>query len=513
MFRDAVKHGHTKIVGQAPCGFGKTVLAAHLAVSSMRKGNRVLFACPRISLVDQTYESFEEQGIRDIGVMQADNRRTNPMAQLQVACFDTLYNRDLPDFGFVIIDEVHLADARMLKLMEKWKVVLALTATPWKKGLGLHFSKLIVLSTINDMLEYHQKDPSVGLVPIEGVGPDPRFLRQVESLETGKDGDIKESAAGHLMEKTEVVKDIVESWMKSRQEGQHPGDRTFVFARRRITALEYQKAFFAKGFKFDYIDAFTSDRSPIFKRFRARQSQGIISVGCLNTGVDEDVRCIVGAAPRKNQADIVQDYGRGMRPAEGKLRCWLEDHVGNANRYGWFADIYHDKLDTTPPHVKGSAYEQEEATPTEVKRKQCSVCLGYLPRGAFKCPTCGNMMVVDDTVTIDAELVDLRKMKAEKKAKKELAWKEKAARAEKRKQGEPQAFYSGLIDFAQRRNWKEGWARHKFYEKYGKWPDGPGGMNLNMIPMTPRKAVKEFIKESARKWRQQQKANAPKPAA
>jgi len=81
MFRDAVKHGHAKIIGQAPCGFGKTVLAAHLAVSSIRKGNKVLFACPRISIVDQTYESFEQQGIRDIGVMQADNRRTNPMAQ------------------------------------------------------------------------------------------------------------------------------------------------------------------------------------------------------------------------------------------------------------------------------------------------------------------------------------------------------------------------------------------------------------------------------------------------
>jgi len=38
-------------------------------------------------------------------------------------------------------------------------------------------------------------------------------------------------------------------------------------------------------------------------------------------------------------------------------------------------------------------------------------------------------------------------------------------------------------------------------------------MNLHNVPMTPRKAVKEFIKESTRKLRQQQNANAPKPAA
>src|ERR1019366_7697367 len=98
MFRQAVKEGHKKIVGQAPCGYGKTVIAAHLAVSSMQKGNKVLFACPRISLVDQTLESFDDQGIHDIGILQANHKRTNPMCQLQIACFDTLYSRDLPDF-------------------------------------------------------------------------------------------------------------------------------------------------------------------------------------------------------------------------------------------------------------------------------------------------------------------------------------------------------------------------------------------------------------------------------
>lgn len=506
MFREAVKEGHKKIVGQAPCGYGKTVVAAHLAVSSMRKGNKVLFACPRISLVDQTLESFEDQGIRDIGILQANHKRTDPSCQLQIACFDTLYSRPELDFGFVMLDEIHLADARMWKLMERWKIVLGLTATPWKKGLGLHFSKLIVLSTIHDMLEYHEKDPSVGLVPVIGIGPRPQMLKDVEALKTGQDGDVQESAAAQLMEKNEVVADIVDEWLRTRQEGKHPGDRTFVFARRRVTAVKFQEAFKAKGIIFDYIDAFTSNRSPIFKRFRSRESQGIVSVGCLGTGVDEDVRCIVSAAPRKNQADIVQELGRGMRPGEGKEYCWLNDHVGNANRYGWFADIFHDKLDDTPPHIKGSAYEKDEATPTEVKRKQCSVCMEYLPRGAFKCSNCGNALVVDDTVTLDGKLVDLRTAAAERKAKREQATREKAERAEKKKADEPQAFYSGLLDFALNRGWKENWARFKFKEKFGNWPDGPGGMNLAKTPKTPRKAVKEFIAESAKKWREQQKA-------
>ena len=497
MFRQAVKDGHKKIVGQAPCGYGKTVIAAHLAVSSMQKGNKVLFACPRISLVDQTLESFDDQGIHDIGILQANHKRTNPMCQLQIACFDTLYSRDLPDFDFVILDEIHLADARMWKLMERWKIVLALTATPWKKGLGLHFSKLIVLSTISDMLEYHEKDPSVGLVPIKGIGPKLDFLRDIEKLKTGADGDIQENAAAHFMEKTEVVADLVDTWLKTRQEGNHPGDRTFAFARRRVTAVAYQEAFAAQGIKFDYIDAFTSERSPIFERFRSKESQGIVSVGCLSTGVDEDVRCIISAAPRKNQADIVQELGRGLRPAEGKEYCWLNDHVGNANRYGWFADIFHEKLDDTPPHVKGSAYEKDEAAPTEVKRKQCAICREFLPRGAFKCNTCGNVMVVDDTVTLDGELVDLNHAKVEKKPKKERLHK-----------SEEQAFYSGLIDFGQRRGFKPGWAANKFKERFGVFP-----RKLNPVPMSPRKAVIEFIKESQRKWREQKNVVVENPVA
>jgi len=209
------------------------------------------------------------------------------------------------------------------------------------------------------------------------------------------------------------------------------------------------------------------------------------------------VRCIISAAPRKNQADIVQELGRGLRPAEGKEYCWLNDHVGNANRYGWFADIFHEKLDDTPPHVKGSAYEKDEAAPTEVKRKQCAICREFLPRGAFKCNTCGNVMVVDDTVTLDGELVDLNHAKVEKKPKKERLHK-----------SEEQAFYSGLIDFGQRRGFKPGWAANKFKERFGVFP-----RKLNPVPMSPRKAVIEFIKESQRKWREQKNVVVENPVA
>ena len=49
--------------------------------------------------------------------------------------------------------------------------------------------------------------------------------------------------------------------------------------------------------------------------------------------------------------------------------------------------------------------------------------------------------------------------------------------------------------------------RNKFREKFGVWPN-----KLEKTPMTPRKAVKEFIAESGRKWREQKaKIAEPQP--
>jgi hypothetical protein len=78
---------------------------------------------------------------------------------------------------------------------------------------------------------------------------------------------------------------------------------------------------------------------------------------------------------------------------------------------------------------------------------------------------------------------------------------EKPVAIPKKRVSDEQAFYSGLLDFARRRGFKDGWAKFKYKEKFGDWPNG-----LNDVQMTPRKAVKEFIRESMRKYREQKKA-------
>jgi superfamily II DNA or RNA helicase len=349
----------------------------------------------------------------------------------------------------------------------------------------LHFTKLHIFATIPQMIGYNAIDRTLGLVPGRGIGPRPDLIAGVDDLRKNDKGEFIEEDACAFMDRDAVVADEVDTWLRTRQEGKHPGDRTFHFIRRRASAKARQEKFAAAGVQTEFIDAFTDERSPIFRRFRERKTQVILSVGCLTTGVDADVRCIIDAAPSNSETTIVQKLMRGGTPSEGKDFYWLNDHAGNANRFGWYEDICHDHLDTTPPHIKGCAYEQEQA-PNETKpQKQCPVCRALLRRGALNCFVCGTQVIEDTTVVVQGELGELGHKKVEKK--------------ERLQKSEEQAFYSGLLDFAQRRGFKEGWAANKFREKFGVWPN-----RLNKVPMTPRKAVKEFIAESAKKWREQQ---------
>src|SRR5215471_17649216 len=83
--RASVGTGIRRLCLQAPTGSGKTVLAAAIVNGAQAKGNRLTFVVPSISLIDQTVQMFYENGIRDIGVIQADHPLTDWSRKIQVA--------------------------------------------------------------------------------------------------------------------------------------------------------------------------------------------------------------------------------------------------------------------------------------------------------------------------------------------------------------------------------------------------------------------------------------------
>ena len=119
--RSALGAGKKRVVLKAPTGFGKTVLAAEIIHRALERGKKVLFVVDAISLVDQTAESFQQQGITDVGVIQATHEMTNPEARVQVCSQATLSRRrHMPDADLVLVDEIHVFYKFYAKWMEKW---------------------------------------------------------------------------------------------------------------------------------------------------------------------------------------------------------------------------------------------------------------------------------------------------------------------------------------------------------------------------------------------------------
>jgi DNA repair protein RadD len=206
----------------------------------------------------------------------------------------------------------------------------------------------------------------------------------------------------------------------------------------------------------EYMDGTTSreDREAIFTRFRSGETRIICNVGVLTTGVDLDVRCIIDAKPTKSRSLFVQTIGRGLRTASGKANLRIFDHAGNHLRLGMVTDIGQDHLDDGKERQSASQRARERSEP---KPKLCEGCKAVVPRGSKECPCCGSFIHARTEVeAIDGELVELGS----------------------RRSGAPTiadkaAFFSELRGYATVRGFNDGWASHKYRERFGIWPNDP----------------------------------------
>ncbi|MGA9668278.1 MAG: DEAD/DEAH box helicase family protein [Terracidiphilus sp.] len=473
---EAIREGHKRIIVQMPTGGGKTVLAAHMMDRSARKGKRPMFVAPAIQLVEQTLASFEEQGLSDIGIIQAQHHRTDFRAQIQIASRNTLVRRKLPEIDFAIVDEVHDSTAGLEAIIDgdEWKnkIVIGLSATPWSRGLGLRWTKLIVAATMQQMID---DGAPTGLSPFKcfssPIDPDMRGVKKIGD-------DYNEAQTAAIMSGEQPIGDAVETWLKHRQNGNHPGDRTFLYGVNRAHARALMEKFQSAGIACGYIDGETpaEQRKDVFAKYRSRETKVLCNVGVLITGVDEDVRCISDCAPTQSEIRLVQRWGRGARLADSKAYCLGLDHAGNLTRLGCPWDIHHDTLDMRGPKDKGEAYEEEKAVQ---KPRKCQQCFALIPAKVGPCPSCGFVYVAPNRIEHAAgELTELMTRKPPKA-----------------KMDEKQFYYSGLLAIAQQRGFKDGWVSNQFRAKFSTWPRG-----LERVPRTPRKEVKAFVEESRRKY-------------
>jgi superfamily II DNA or RNA helicase len=314
LVRESLRAGNRRVVMQGATGLGKTLVAAKIIESALAKGSRVIFTAPAISLINQTVAAFENEGIDDIGVMQANHPRTNPAASVQIASVQTLARRDIPQASLLICDECHVRSEVIDRLMDDRPDMffIGLSATPWAKGMGLRWQDLVIPTTIGELIEGGY------LSRFTAFGPDVPDLSSVKTVA----GDYAEDGLERVMGGAEIIGNVVSNWLE------HGENRpTLCFAVNRAHADKLRHEFLRAGVSAAYVDAFTDivEREHINRQFRAGDIAVICSVRTMTTGVDLPVSCIIDAAPTKSEMLHVQKIGRGLRVNPGTEDCLSAD--------------------------------------------------------------------------------------------------------------------------------------------------------------------------------------------
>lgn len=479
---DALRHalmgGKRRIILQASCGAGKTIISAEIAKLAIEKNKRVLFLVNRRDLVRQTAEKYEAFGLGDkLGLIMA-GEEPSLARPIQLATLQTYsrrlkitnleWNKWFHNADLVIYDECHSANAptyRDILKLYKDKPIIGLSATPMGaqgKGLGKIFEEIVPCISMNKLIEKEFLVPAVHYAPSK---PDLEGVKITA-------GDYNKKQLGERVNKTKLVGDILDNWLRLASDRQ-----TIVFATNVKHSKHIREVFEKNGVSIAHIDAHTNDedRQDIYRGFESGDIQVLTNVGVCCEGSDLPIAsAVVIAKPTLQLGRWIQMAGRGARPYPGKKDFLILDHAGCVERHGfcdedvsWFLDV--DKLATGP---------------NKKREKEKTIIVCDMCKHAFtgrRCPNCG-FEIKDYGKRIETAEAELVKVKGEKK--KTYTQKDKS-------------LWFAMFEYEKRRLQKtNSWKLAQYKSKFGVWPR----MLDELPPMEPTKECKNFLTHQRIKW-------------
>jgi len=391
---------------------------------------RVLFLAHRIELLDQAVEQFANFGITDVGVIRAQDRRTNLAASVQVASYDTLVNRDLPSADIVISDECHhdAADRRRSLLAKYDRAnIIGFTASPCRlDGLPLKgvYDALVQIASYSELI-------AAGWIVSPTCYSTEAVLDVSQVAVVG--GDYQTNGLEVVMDQPHVVGDIVKEWQDHAE-----GRATVAFACTVKHSLSIVKRFTDAGIRAEHIDASTSEdaRRACLRRLKDGHAQVVSNVAVLTEGWDAPhCKCIILARPTLSLSFFMQTAGRGLRPWNG-IKPILLDHSGNVDRHGLPHEDRVWSLFDAPRLKAKSPY------------RTCPKCYAYVLHNP--CELCGYFATPE-----------------ERQIREKLA----ASRlVERGTEDVRRVFFIAALTKAKAKGYRPGYASAKYHEKFSEWP-------------------------------------------
>jgi superfamily II DNA or RNA helicase len=282
-----------------------------------------------------------------------------------------------------------------------------------------------------------------------------------------------------------ITGDIVTEWIKKTHDLFGGPRKTVVFCSGVEHGRDLERQFAAQGYNFVSISYkedgdFKEETIEDFSR-PDTNIHGLIATDILTKGFDvPDVMIGVSARPfSKSFSSHVQQMGRVMRPHPGKkFGIWL-DHSGNYLR---FRKDWDELFEEGVTELKSDTAEKAKKEPTEKEKKEakCPKCSVLWTWPSNVCGACGHTKPIRAVASVPGELQKLQGM------------------GDQARQVN-QEFYSEILFYAKMRGYKEGWAAHKYKEKFGVFPRG-----LHTTPKPTSHKTAGWIKSRNIAWAKSQ---------
>ena len=339
----------SSVLLSAPCGYGKSVLIAHLA-NTLK--NRVLVLTHREELLIQNSQLME-----DYAVLNAKAKKKEPLreAKTVVGMAQTIirrlekYGADYAgEFDTIIIDEAHLDYFAKIYKLIPYKNRIGLTATPViekketkerggvdytrKLTLGDEYDFLIQGISEEDLIEkgYLVKDFNIQLTPPN--------LDELKNSNSNPDGYTSESL-NQVFGNNASIDTLFEAYDKYGK-----GKKTIIFNPTTKTNLATYKFFVDKIGEekvrlFDSVNDTSHSRKETVEWFKTVEDAVLLNVGVFSVGFDVPaLEVILFNKKTKSLGLYLQIAGRGSRPYPEKTKFTFVDMGLNIQEHGRWSE-------------------------------------------------------------------------------------------------------------------------------------------------------------------------------
>jgi superfamily II DNA or RNA helicase len=265
--RQAWREGYKSPCIVAPCGAGKSVIAAEIAARTTQKGNNVLFLVHRQELCEQIVKTFEGWGVDmsrcKVGMVQTIARRLDEIAAPKL----------------IITDENHHCLASSYrKIYEKFDKSLrvGITASPVRLnggGLGDINDKLILSQNVKWLITNNY------LSPFEYYSI---TLADTSELSVSR-GEFAAAASENMLNKRTIYGDVVKNYKQL-----SGGKKAICYCASILHSKKMAERFNAAGIKAEHIDGETPAyiRNYIISSFRDGNIKILCNVDLISEGFD-----------------------------------------------------------------------------------------------------------------------------------------------------------------------------------------------------------------------------------